>query len=257
MSWAEVKHALNSTLGTDDFKPLDKMISGNIVIIKENTTWSIPKGIDVVYITACGGGGGGGNSPSTYNDHPLCDGGAGGACIVDKMFDVSGLTQLNITIGKGGKGGAYESPGNVPENGEATVIGDLVTLPGGTKAAYATRGYRAEGTYPGGGYGGKSKQDYQTGSLSEILGGAGAYIDGVRVGDYSSIYGDGDELNSNYFYGGCGGSSLGVGGDGIVVRNRDMISEATDGGYGAGGGGGYSYIGDGGNGGDGIVIIRW
>ena len=84
MSWAEIKHALNSTLGTDDFKPLDKMISGNIVIIKENTTWSIPKGIDVVYITACGGGGGG------------------------------GISQLILTIGYCGTGCSYESHGNVP-----------------------------------------------------------------------------------------------------------------------------------------------
>ena len=29
MSWAEIKHAINSTVGTDDFKPLDKIFEGN------------------------------------------------------------------------------------------------------------------------------------------------------------------------------------------------------------------------------------
>lgn len=28
MSWAEIKHAINSSLGTDDFKPLNELING-------------------------------------------------------------------------------------------------------------------------------------------------------------------------------------------------------------------------------------
>lgn len=35
--WGEIKHAINSTLGTNDFKPLDKMIEGqNRMIVSED-----------------------------------------------------------------------------------------------------------------------------------------------------------------------------------------------------------------------------
>ena len=35
--WAGIKHALNSTLGTDDFKPLDKQITDRIGLIPDDT----------------------------------------------------------------------------------------------------------------------------------------------------------------------------------------------------------------------------
>lgn len=40
--WSEIKHALNSTIGTDDFKPLDKIIQGNKAIVaSDNLYWII------------------------------------------------------------------------------------------------------------------------------------------------------------------------------------------------------------------------
>ncbi len=37
MSWSEIKHAVNSTVGTDDFEPLDKIFKGNWrFIVSEN-----------------------------------------------------------------------------------------------------------------------------------------------------------------------------------------------------------------------------
>lgn len=39
MSWAEVKHALNASIGTDDFKPLDELIKTSI----QQTIFSISK----------------------------------------------------------------------------------------------------------------------------------------------------------------------------------------------------------------------
>ena len=45
MAWSEIKHALNSTLGTNNFKPLDKYMStgGNIKCIK-----SVQRGIATI-----------------------------------------------------------------------------------------------------------------------------------------------------------------------------------------------------------------
>ena len=66
--WSAIKHAINSTIGTEDFIPIDKMITnaiGGYVIFKEPGVYEFKpkKGIEEYYITACGGGGGaGGNS---------------------------------------------------------------------------------------------------------------------------------------------------------------------------------------------------
>ena len=52
MSWAEVKHAINSTVGTSEFKPLDKIIMDNWnliessdVYISETPTYSSSSGV--------------------------------------------------------------------------------------------------------------------------------------------------------------------------------------------------------------------
>lgn len=45
MSWAEVKHALNGTLGTSDFKSLDKIIDNGITEIKTPGAVSIVKSV--------------------------------------------------------------------------------------------------------------------------------------------------------------------------------------------------------------------
>lgn len=39
MSWAEIKRAINSTVGTDEFQPLDKMIMGNWNLVESNNTY--------------------------------------------------------------------------------------------------------------------------------------------------------------------------------------------------------------------------
>lgn len=265
MSWAEVKHALNSTLGTDEFEPLDQLLSHGVVIIKESTVWNIPKGIKRIYVTACGGGGGGGNSPTTYNTHYPGSGGSGAACIVHKVFSVEGIDSLSITVGKGGRGGVYALPaegGTIAQNGEATIIGDLVTLPGGNAGTdQYTPKKHVNGVYPGGGYGGSALGTRNSSDNpflhSDRLGGKGVCINGITVGDYESTTYD-YELNKSYTYTGYGGSSLGLGGTGGSYYGHYGSNEnATDGGYGAGGGGGCSGSVDAGNGGDGIVIIEW
>lgn len=45
MSWAEIKHAVNSTIGTDEFKSLDKIFEGNWrLIASDNAYISITPG---------------------------------------------------------------------------------------------------------------------------------------------------------------------------------------------------------------------
>lgn len=39
--WAGIKHALNSTLGTSDFKPLDQLIIGERAFVASDTAYSV------------------------------------------------------------------------------------------------------------------------------------------------------------------------------------------------------------------------
>ena len=43
MSWAEVKHAINSTVGTSEFKPLDEIVRGNWNLIESENVYIAEK----------------------------------------------------------------------------------------------------------------------------------------------------------------------------------------------------------------------
>ena len=90
----------------------------------EDGTFIVPDKVTKIWVTACGGGGGG-------ELHDTGNGGGGAACIVHQIFSVEGIGSLNITVGKGGTAGFYSSGSPKNTDGEATIIGDLVTLPGG------------------------------------------------------------------------------------------------------------------------------
>ncbi len=161
-----IKAYLNSTVGTSEFLPLDKMlnvIQGGVIEFSTPGTYvaQIPEGVKSIYVTACGGGGAGGGSAS-------------------------------YSVKKGG-------------DGEATVIGGLITLAGGKGGGNA----RTSSPGEGGGYGG-----YQEDGGNGVLG-------------------TGGKMPTNASYpGGGGGGSLGNGGYGGAGY------DATDGKRGGGGGGG-------------------
>ena len=148
-------------------------------------------------------------------------GGGGGERIIKKAYSVTPGTAISIKIGVGGTNGVA---------GGTTVIGSLVTVAGGISGKD-----KAPNTYKGT-VGGRSGEDGQDNFMA---------------------------------YGGKSGGSKGGGGGGAGYDNGgygasmgDYKSKGSDGGIGAGGGGGgygrypESY-GEGGKGGDGIVIIEW
>jgi len=187
----------------------------------------VPPEVTRVYITACGGGGWCSNS----------NGGGGAACIVQKEFPVIPGTVHNITIGLGG----YN---NTKKNGEATVIADLVTLPGGGGGTSSGGGVSGG---VGGGVGGKYNSDTENGTYGTNgavgFGGKGARYSG---GGGGGSYGGGGGINSSLVP-----NSGGYGG----ISKSDGSHTTGYGGYGAGGG--YVSGSNTGKGGDGIVIIEW
>lgn len=115
MSWPEVKK-INSNLNKplDVFIPeiLELMIVGGYAWTKETTerTFTLPSGLQKIYVSMCGAGGGGGGG--AHIPHPNVtsyqNGGTGGRghyCI-DQQLDVSNVSQLACKAGVAGSGGA-------------------------------------------------------------------------------------------------------------------------------------------------------
>lgn len=244
---AALKAYVNSTMGTDYFMPINKMISslsgtaefipldlmlkalfGDTATFVTDGTFTVPEGVTKIKVTAVGGGGGGGLADASAG------GGGGGACII-AIYTVTPGAEISITVGKGGVG-APDAEGWTGADGTATVVGTLVTAPGGGGG-----GSWGEGGISGGTGGGKgATMDGNTG-------------DGDGKGEDGAIGIGGTSDFSGSWPAGGGGGSYGDGGDGKCNGNGE------NGGYGAGGGG-ASDIATGtkaGNGGDGIVIIEW
>jgi hypothetical protein len=88
-------------------------------------TFTVPTGIDAVWVTLLGGGGGGNGGASTLGG----GGGASGGAIYQQLVDVSGQGgSVSVTIGAGGAGGAGLTAGT---DGGDTTFGSLLLAEGG------------------------------------------------------------------------------------------------------------------------------
>lgn len=225
MAWSEIKYALNSTLGTDNFMSLDELISYKLL---NSTTeyktpgsyvYTIPAWASILIIDACGGGGGGGATRCNYSPTRTLGGagGGGGAAIEKKLYRVKdiGSKTINITVGSGGSGGTNNNTHG--SSGSSTVIGSLITLPGGSGGRsgdpnnYGTPGGRAGGV--GGGDGGRGGKYSESESTTPPIRGSSGLYPGIGISlNWDSSGGGGGSL---YDYHGCGGS----GGIGFKANN--------------------------------------
>jgi len=233
-------------------------------------------------LTIAGGGGGGG---------PISGGGGAGGMVVSTNVTLPSGS-LTVTVGGGGTGGYNTNIGSVTTgtNGSNSSINTISSTGGGTSQNY-------EGTGIDGGSGGGSPRDGwnngtitpgsgvsgqgNDGGVGSATGGGDGYGSGGGGGGAGSVGGDaasgvggdgGDGLsnlyrtgvNVTYAAGGGGGTYNGtggtggssIGGDGSNGGSNTQTSGSTNTGSG-GGGGGYSSYRTGGNGGSGIVIVRY
>lgn len=247
MSWAEVKHALNSTLGTDEFYALDKLINIRLsqfnsfqnIIYNEpgNYTYTVPDGIYMLYVSAAAGGGGGGGC--NYGSGRYGGGGGGGAAVFNRAIFVEPGEQISITVGAGGAGGDYASSGTgeTGANGGNTIFGSYFTLLGGK-----------------GGTGGSTTGGDGGAAGGEGGGVGGTYDDGSTP--QPGITGPVAPTDSGAYYHFGGGGSLGTGGYFSEGRDIDDTSPLNGGG---GSGGNYDVISsssrNGQDGANGVVFI--
>lgn len=246
MSWAEIKHALNSTLGTDEFYALDKLINirlsqfnsfQNIAYNEPgNYIYTVPDGIYMLYVSAAAGGGGGGGC--NYGSGGYGGGGGGGAAVFNRAIFAEPGEQISITVGSGGVGGTYAGSGTAETgaDGGNTMFGSYFTLLGGKG------GTGASGTK--GGKGG-------------VAGGEGGGVGGTYTNTSTpqpGITGPVAPTDSGAYYHFGGGGSLGTGG--YLGRDIDDTSPLNGGG---GSGGNYDTISsssrNGQDGANGIVFI--
>lgn len=217
----------------------------DMLTISSSKTAKISSMAKTVDIFASGGGGGG------------CGGlnaGGGGGYASNKLNEpISGDTDLKIAIGAGGNGGTASSL-NGGNGGETTVSLNNVTaltasggFGGTTTAAGAGNGYGGTKGDNGIGANGSpaSVSVFNDSSIGIKTGGGGG-------GGSSSYISDG-----SHSYGGT--PNGGIGGYVHHKTDADYTYSGGNGGIGGGGGGGCSYyqVRNGGNGGPGIVYLRF
>ena len=219
-------------------------------------SFQVPAGITKLTITACGGGGGGCKPTLDYGtignpDDGVGGGGGGGAAISAQEYTVTPGETISITVGTGG---------GANTNGTATVIGSLVTLPGGVAGSKVIDEYNVQA--PGGAAGGTGggAGGYGIMKENESITGQAGFPGVVGAG------GTAPTVNTMYGYtgksAGGGGGSLGNGGNGAGAQGSSRKADATNGNRGGGGGGGVILRSGGhylepGVGGNGYVRIEW
>lgn len=112
-------------------RPAGAPLLPNVQLFTASGTFTVPRGVTLVYVSGCGGGGGGGASSDPGN-YP--GGGGGGAACVRTPVTVTPSASVTVTIGAAGTAG-NESAGGA---GGATSFGSAISLPGGLGGEIAT-----------------------------------------------------------------------------------------------------------------------
>lgn len=205
---------------------------GELIIEKFETAgtynWTVPVGVETVYVTLSGAGGGGGGTYVNTNYGGASGGGAGGFAWRQKFEVVPGEI-IVISVGAGGEAGVSTTTGDIArETGKAggvTSFGSKISVGGG---AGGVRGSNSTTSVDGG------------------LGGVGAIVG----------FGDGSRgLANNSYRGGAGGGgfgtlSSGAGGNGNLANGSNGVK-------GGGGGGAGGRGASGGKGSDGCLYIEY
>ena len=252
--WAGIKYALNSTLGTEGFQSLDKLISIRLaefesamktpkyIWSKPGTyDWTVPDGIYKIYVTACGGGGGGGGCLGDIYTRPRGSGGGGGggAAVFNRPVYVTPGDTASIIIGRGGSGGQSSISTSVVKDGgdgrstalimgDATALRPTLSLPGGNGGSAGNGTKAAAGGAAGASGGGNGGNGYLYKDDRNTYARKGS--DGI-IGKGGGV----SEMN-HQDYGGGGGGSLGNGGiQGRSLGSDEGEASPTFGGGGSGG----------------------
>ena len=209
--------------------------------------WSVPLGVSAVDVLVVGGGGGGGYDSG--------GGGGGGGVIYQTNKSVSGV--ITIVIGAGGKGGTTTAaPPLAVDTGIASSFSNI-TAPGGAAGPNYTGG---TGPFPGAGsvlppYGAGGIGGYYSNSSSWSNAQSGdTGFPTLIIGSLAYFGGGGGGGGWNGYSPNGGAASLGGGGKGANSVELGGVGVTNTGG---GGGASAKSSVSAGDGGSGIVIVRF
>ena len=217
----------------------------DVQVFTADGEWTKPDGAKSVNVVCVGGGqGGGGGTQGDGAEYPGAggNGGAGGT-YTERTINAADLpSTVSVTVGAGGAGAEAATSVNGAV-GENSLFGDFAKSSGGGNGTLGQFGPNA------GGAGGVGDAPGSGGASGFAPGGGGGGHGWATVDTYDSA--------------GGGESVIGNGGNGGTAWTDKSENDGKPGtGYGGGGGGGgahsaaYPYfIGDGGNGAPGVVIV--
>ena len=217
----------------------------NRSILTSTGGWKVPSGVTQVSVLVVGGGGGGG--------HNSGGGGSGGGFNYVPNLALSGV--MTTIVGTGGQGAGVMTgvSGTISgTNGLSSTFGSTVSSGGNKGVDYsgsqAAGGASISGTSNSGAGGAGSANSSSTG----IAGGSGpsSSISGTTT-SYSGGGGGGGWAAS------ANGGAAGTGGGGAGGTTSNGNGSAGTANTGGGGGGGSSSVTRAGNGGAGVIIVRW
>lgn len=249
-------------------------------IFTSSQTWTVPSGVTSVDVFLVGGGASGGCGGNLAGFRTCGGGGGGGYTKTVKGVSVSPGTNLPITIGAGG---VYVHNGNTYHTvhfaGGRSSFGSY-NVDGGKVLENSSSNY-----YGGDGGSGGGPGDAASGTKSDVGGsdgsdgGPGLTYSKPGIGQHTTTKAFGESTGTLYAGGGAGGATTsgyletlvtmkggdGGGGSSRTYRTSDNVTQYTsDPGTPNTGGGGAgecasakSYGENVGNGGSGIVIVRW
>ncbi|MDD5639540.1 MAG: prepilin-type N-terminal cleavage/methylation domain-containing protein [Candidatus Pacebacteria bacterium] len=226
------------------------------------TTWTAPVGVtQVQYLIVAGGGGGGGTGTT------IGGGGGGGGGVLTGTKSVSSLSPENIKVGSGGLAATFAG-GHIEEdhNGDNSEFSTFTAIGGGRggdqnvngSSGGSGGGAGSNGRTGGAGTAGQGNAGGNSAAGNHAGGGGGA--GGIGQNDRGASGGGAGGIGiansitgQQVYYGGGGGG--GYGGTGGIDGGANAFSSAVNN---LGGGGGGNYLNYGvGNGGSGVVIIRY
>jgi hypothetical protein len=240
-------YRISKTLSSDSgYQIVQYKTHSESISISPIDTFVVPSGVTSISYLVVGGGGGAGNGYDNAGG-----GGAGGGMVLQGNLSVSPSDTYNITVGLGGAGGANARTNNNGTAGNDSKLGTVIGKGGGAGGGSRTGGdpgvaQDGSTTAPTGGNGNGGGLDGD--------GGGGATGNGTAGGGAPGVGGAG--LSSSIT-----GSSVTYGAGGNGGYNGGPWNGASGGsGTGKGGVGGSSPSSNsaaGGNGGSGIVILKY
>ncbi|BFT94410.1 hypothetical protein MNSC_04180 [Minisyncoccus archaeophilus] len=240
--------------------------------LSSTVDWVVPPDVAELDLLVVGGGGGGGNGANNDNSRGG-GGGAGGGLIYLENHIVPSNNIIPIAIGSGGLGSNRTSD-SVPVSGGNSSFGEFVALGGGAGGMTQRGNYLSTGSNGGSGGGGGSEASAYSSYIiggnalqpTSISGGYGNKGGTAQVNGVGGGGGGASGVGNNGSAGGLGGAGMDIrgvlyakGGNGgkYPITATDAPHHTGNGGQGGrpNSTGGSSIFG--GNGGSGVVVIRY